>query len=82
MSDKTLSHDIYDAVHMVLNNGGMDTTDSLVDYIVSNFELAEVDLILEILRDNDVVVVCEELSNHIQAYVDSVTMEQDLGVLH
>ena len=27
-SNKTLSHDIYDAVQMVLHNGGMDTTDS------------------------------------------------------
>jgi len=45
-SNKTLSHDIYDAVQMVLHNGGMDTTDSLVDYIISNFELAEVDLIV------------------------------------
>jgi len=81
-SNKTLSHDIYDAVQMVLHNGGMDTTDSLVDYIISNFELAEVDLIVEILGNHDTVVVYDELRNHIQKYVESVTMNQDMGALH
>ena len=80
--DKTLSEDIYDAVQMVLHNGGEDHPDNLVDYIISNFELAEVDLIVEILGNDDAVVVYNGLRNHIQAYVDSVTMERDLGAIH
>jgi hypothetical protein len=80
--DKTLSQDIYDAVQMVLHNGGEDHPDNLVDYIISNFELAEVDLIVEILGNDDAVVVYNGLRNHIQAYVDSVTMERDLGAIH
>jgi len=54
----------------------------MVDYIISNFDLAEIDFIVEVLDNNDVVKVREGLRDHIQEYVDSVTMEQDLGVLH
>ena len=82
MSNKTLSHDIYDAVQMVLHNGGEDHPDNLVDYIISNFDLAEVDFIVEVLGNDDVVKVLEGLRDHIQAYVDSVTMNQDLGAIH
>ena len=82
MSNKTLSHDIYDAVQMVLHNGGEDHPDNLVDYIISNFDLAEVDFIVEVLGNDDVVKVLEGLRDHIQAYIDSVTMNQDLGAIH
>ena len=80
--DKTLSQDIYDVIQMVLHNGGEDHPDNMVDYIISNFELAEVDLIVEILGNHDTVVVYDELRNHIQKYVESVTMNQDLGAIH
>ena len=56
--------------------------DNMVDYIISNFDLAEIDFIVEVLDNNDVVRVREGLSDHIQAYVDSVTMERDLGAIH
>lgn len=80
--DKTLSQDIYDVIQMVLHNGGEDHPDNMVDYIISNFDLAEIDFIVEVLDNNDVVKVREGLRDHIQAYVDSVTMERDLGAIH
>ena len=80
--DKTMSQDIYDACQMVINNPDDLDADDIMDYIISNFELAEVDLIVEILGNHDTVVVYDELRNHIQAYVDSVTMERDLGAIH
>ena len=80
--DKTMSQDIYDACQMVINNPDDLDADDIMDYIISNFDLAEIDFIVEVLDNNDVVKVREGLRDHIQAYVDSVTMEQDLGVLH
>ena len=80
--DKTLSQDIYDVIQMVLYNGCEDHPDNMVDYIISNFDLAEIDFIVEVLDNNDVVKVREGLRDHIQAYVDSVTMERDLGAIH
>ncbi len=80
--DKTMSHDIYDVIQMVLHNGGEDNPDNMVDYIISNFDLAEIDFIVEVLDNDDVVKVSEGLRDNIQAYVDSVTMERDLGAIH
>jgi hypothetical protein len=80
--DKTLSHDIYDACEMVINNPDDLDADDIMDYIISNFDLAEIDFIVEVLDNNDVVKVREGLRDHIQAYVDSVTMERDLGAIH
>ena len=77
-----MSQDIYDACQMVINNPDDLDADDIMDYIISNFDLAEIDFIVEVLDNNDVVKVREGLRDHIQAYVDSVTMEQDLGVLH
>ena len=80
--DKTLSQDIYDACQMVINNPDDLDADDLIDYIISNFDLAEIDFIIEVLDNVDVVKVREGLHNHLQAYVDSVTMERDLGAIH
>ena len=80
--DKTLSKDIYDACQMVINNPDDLDADDIMDYIVSNFDLAEIDFIIEVLDNVDVVKVREGLRDHIQAYVDSVTMERDLGAIH
>jgi hypothetical protein len=80
--DKTLSHDIYDACQMVINNPDDLDADDLIDYIISNFDLAEIDFIIEVLDNVDVVKVREVLKDHIQAYIDSVTMNQDLGAIH
>ena len=80
--DKTLSHDIYDACEMVINNPDDLDADDLIDYIISNFDLAEIDFIIEVLDNVDVVKVREVLKDHIQAYIDSVTMNQDLGAIH
>jgi hypothetical protein len=44
--------------------------------------IAEIDFIIEVLDNDDVVKVREGLRDHIQAYVDSVTMERDLGAIH
>ena len=80
--DKTMSQDIYDACQMVINNPDDLDADDIMDYIISNFDLAEIDFMLEVLNNVDVVRVREGLQNHIQAYVDSVTMNQDLGAIH
>ena len=80
--DKTLSKDIYDACQMVINNPDDLDADDIMDYIVSNFDLAEIDFIIEVLDNVDVVKVREGLRDHIQAYIDSVTMERDLGAIH
>ena len=80
--DKTLSQDIYDACQMVINNPDDLDADDIMDYIVSNFDLAEIDFIIEVLDNVDVVKVREGLRDHIQAYIDSVTMERDLGAIH
>ena len=80
--DKTMSQDIYDACQMVINNPDDLDTDDIMDYIISNFDLAEIDFMLEMLNNVDVVRVREGLQNHIQAYIDSVTQDQDLGVIH
>jgi len=80
--DKTLSQDIYDACQMVINNPDDLDADDIMDYIISNFDLAEIDFIIEVLDNVDVVKVREGLRDHIQAYVDSVTMERDLGAIH
>ena len=80
--DKTLSQDIYDACQMVINNPDDLDADDIMDYIVSNFDLAEIDFIIEVLDNVDVVKVREGMRDHIQAYVDSVTMERDLGAIH
>ena len=80
--DKTLSKDIYDACQMVINNPDDLDADDIMDYIISNFDLAEIDFIIEVLDNVDVVKVREGLRDHIQAYIDSVTMERDLGAIH
>ena len=80
--DKTLSQDIYDACQMVINNPDDLDADDLIDYIISNFDLAEIDFIIEVLDNVDVVKVRKVLKDHIQAYIDSVTMNQDLGAIH
>ena len=80
--DKTLSQDIYDVCQMVINNPDDLDADDIMDYIVSNFDLAEIDFIIEVLDNVDVVKVREGLRDHIQAYIDSVTMERDLGAIH
>ena len=82
IGDKTLNQDIYDVIQMVLHNGGEDHPDNMIDYIISNFDLSEIDFIVEALDNNSVVEVREGLRDHIQAYVDSVTMERDLGAIH
>ena len=80
--DKTVSQDIYDAFMMIVGNPDDLEVDDITDYVISNFDLAEIDFIVELLDNLDAVMVREELRNHIQAYVDSVTMERDLGAIH
>jgi hypothetical protein len=80
--DKTVSKDIYDAFMMIVGNPDDLEIDDITDYVISNFDLAEIDFIVELLDNLDAVMVREELRNHIQAYVDSVTMNQDLGAIH
>ncbi len=80
--DKTLSQDIYDVCQMVINNPDDLDADDIMDYIICNFDLAEIDFIIEVLDNVDVVKVREGLRDHIQAYIDSVTMERDLGAIH
>jgi hypothetical protein len=80
--DKTVSQDIYDAFMMIVGNPDDLEIDDITDYVISNFDLAEIDFIVELLDNLDAVMVREELRNHIQAYVDSVTMNQDLGAIH
>jgi len=62
--DKTLSYEIYDVMQMVLHNGGEDHPDNMIDYIISKFDLADIDFIIEMLDNNDVVKVHEGLSKH------------------
>ena len=81
IGDKTLSQDIYDVCQMVINNPDDLDADDIMDYIICNFDLAEIDFIIEVLDNVDVVKVREGLRDHIQAYIDSVTMERDLGAI-
>ena len=80
--NRTVSQDIYDAFMMIVGNPDDLEVDDITDYVISNFDLAEIDFIVELLDNLDAVMVREELRNHIQAYVDSVTMERDLGAIH
>jgi len=80
--DKTVSQDIYDAFMLIVGNPDDLEVDDITDYVISNFDLAEIDFIVELLDNIDAVRVREELRDHIQAYVDSVTMERDLGAIH
>ena len=59
-----MKQEIYDVVQNVLHNGGEDHPDNIVDDIVSNFDLAEIDSIVELLGNDDVVKVHEGLRNH------------------
>ena len=79
---KTVSQDIYDAFMLIVGNPDDLEVDDITDYVISNFDLAEIDFIVELLDNIDAVRVREELRDHIQAYVDSVTMNQDLGAIH
>jgi len=80
--DKTMSHDIYDACQIIMNNPDDLSGDDIMDYIISNFDLSEIDFIVDVLDNLAVVKIREGLRDHIQAYVDSVTMERDLGAIH
>ena len=59
-----MSQDIYDVMQMVLHNGGENHPNNIVDYILSKFDLAEIDFIIEMLDNNDVVKVLEGLRDH------------------
>jgi hypothetical protein len=59
-----MKQEVYDVIQTVLHNGGEDHPDNIVDDIVSNFDLAEIDSIVELLDNNDVVKVREGLRNH------------------
>ncbi|MBT5797479.1 MAG: hypothetical protein HOI09_08860 [Porticoccaceae bacterium] len=77
-----MSHDIYDACQIIMNNPDDLSGDDIMDYIISNFDLSEIDFIVDVLDNLAVVKIREGLRDHIQAYVDSVTMERDLGAIH